>query len=216
MLTFARARRAVICVFVILLATTTGCKHSHVRGAEYEVLSEFIDAKFASEKGVQPLKPTGEGIAKIVFHNVTESDEEGRNVQRDGNGQPIPWAQIAASLQKESPSLEGSTVEAFRRANGKQATLQRSFHTAFDYELVDSTQLDSRFKNGGWPAYYKRFPGSPGVLGFSRVGFSADGMQALFFASGECGELCGSGGYVVMERRGGRWVIDKEIETWIS
>jgi len=31
-----------------------------------------------------------------------------------------------------------------------------------------------------------------------------------------CGGLCGSGMYVVMERRDGRWVITKEIEMWIS
>ena len=216
MLTSHRARAVAICVLVILLAATTACKNSHVRGAEYEVLSAFIDAKFASEKGVQPLEPTGEGIAKIVIHNVTESDDQGLNVQQDANGQPIPWAQTASSLQKEAPTLSRSTVDSFREVNRHQATLQRSFHTSFDYELVDSTQLDSVFKNGSWPAYYKRFPGSTGILGFSRVGFGAGGTQALFFVSRKCGELCGGGEYVVMERRDGRWVIEKEIETWIS
>jgi len=211
-----RTRAVAICVLVILLAAATACKNSRVKPAEYEVLSAFIDAKFASYKNVEPLRPTGEGISRIVIHNMTESDEEGINVQHDGNGQPIPWAQIAGSLQGEAATLRRATVDAFRKVNEQQATLQRSFHTGFDYELVDSTQLDFVFKNGSWPAYYKRFPGSPGILGFSRVGFSADGTQALFFASGKCGGLCGGGAYVVMERRDGRWVIEKEIETWIS
>jgi len=147
---------------------------------------------------------------------MTESDEEGINVQLDGNGQPIPWAQTASSLKGEALNLRQTTVDAFREVNKQQATLHRSLHTVFDYDLVDSTQIDSVFKNGGWHAYYERFPGSPGILGFSRVGFSADGAQALFFMSNSCGELCGGGEYVVMERRDGRWVIEKEIQTWMS
>jgi hypothetical protein len=147
---------------------------------------------------------------------MTESDEQGLNLQVDGNGQPIPWTQTASSLQSEAPTLKRTTIDAFREVNGQQTTFQRSFHFAVDYELVDSTQLDSVFKNGSWPAFYKRFPGSPGIMGFSRVGFSADGAQALFYASHTCGGLCGGGEYVVMDRRDGRWVIEKEIEMWIS
>jgi hypothetical protein len=41
-------------------------------------------------------------------------------------------------------------------------------------------------------------------------------MQALFYESHSCDELCGGGEYVVMERRDGRWVIEKEIEMWMS
>jgi hypothetical protein len=81
---------------------------------------------------------------------------------------------------------------------------------------VDSTQLDFIFQNGGWPAFYKRFPDSPGILRLSRVGFDADATQALFYTSHTCGGLCAGGEYVVMERRDGRWVIEKEIEMWMS
>ena len=216
MQTIGRARAVAICVLVILLAATTACRNTRVKAAEYEVLSAFIDAKLASLKGVEPLKPTGDGISKIVIRNITESDEQGLNLRMDGNGQPIPWTQTASSLQSQAPTLKRTTIDAFRETNWRQATFQRSFHTVFDYELVDSTQLDSIFKNGSWPAFYKRFPGSTGNLGFSRVGFSADGTQALFYASNRCGELCGGGEYVVMDRREGRWVIEKEIQMWIS
>jgi hypothetical protein len=217
---FDRTRAVTICVLAILLTATTACRKIRVapgvQVAEYEVLSAFLDAKLATRKSVEPLEPTGDGIAKIVIHNITESDEEGFNLQMDGNGQPIPWAQTASSLQSKAPTLKRTTEDAFREVNGQQTTFQRSFHLALDYELIDLTQFDSLFKNGGWPAYYKRFPGSSGILGLSRVGISADGTQALFYASNECGEPCGVGFYVVMERRGGRWMIEKEIETWIS
>jgi hypothetical protein len=147
---------------------------------------------------------------------MAESDEQGSNIQMDGNGQPISWTQTASSLQSQAPTLKRKTLDAFREVNGQQATLQHSFHIAFDYELIDSTQLHSLFKNGSWPAFYRRFPGSSGFLGLSRVGFSGDGKQALLYVSNKCGELCGGGMYVVMERRGGRRVIEKVIQMWIS
>lgn len=58
--------------------------------------------------------------------------------------------------------------------------------------------------------------GSQGIATFSRVGFRADGTQALFYIGSRCGVLRGVGWYVVMEKREGRWVILKEIEMWIS
>ena len=102
--------------------------------------------------------------------------------------------------------------------NAQQGFLRRSLHPSIDYELVSSAQLEPIFCKhcGFWPAYYRRFPGSPGILTFSRVGFSADGTQALFYLSNHCGDLCGTGLYVVMEKHGGRWTIEKEIEMWIS
>ena len=100
----------------------------------------------------------------------------------------------------------------------QEASFRRSFNSPVDYEVVNSAQLDSFFKKGGgsWPAYYKQYPGSQGVLEFSRVGFNADGTQALFYYGNTCGGLCGGGGYVVMKKRSGRWVIGKEIEMWVS
>jgi hypothetical protein len=137
----------------------------------------------------------------------------------DGNGQPIPWADTAKSLLKKAPALQQTTIDAFREAGSKQAFLRRrSLHPSIDCELVTPAQLEPIFCKhcGFWPAYYKQFPGSQGILTFSRVGFSADGTQALFYLSNRCGDLCGTGMYVLMENRNGRWTIEKEIEMWIS
>ena len=213
-------RAAMVCVLVVLLTASTVCTRTTVaptcEAAEYDVLSAYIDSEFASRKGVEPVEPIGHGIVRIVIFNMTESDEYGHNLRLDGSGHPIPWTQTATSLQDNVPNLKRATINAFREANGQQASFRRSFHSAFDYELVDSAQLDAIFKNGDWPAYYRRFPGSPGILTFSRVGFSTDGTQALFYMSNSCGGLCGTGMYVVMEKRNARWAIEKEVEMWIS
>jgi len=180
-----------ICVFLLLIASAACQKHPSTR--EYDALSAFIDSKFASRKGVQPIEPIGNGITRIVILNTTESDEGGQNLRLDGNGQPIPWSQTASSLQGKDPTLRRTTIDAFREVNRQQLSLRRSFHPGIDYELADSAQLEPIFKRGGgdWLAFYKRFPGSPGIMTFSRVGFSEDGTQALFYLSNHCGGLAG-------------------------
>lgn len=208
-------RAAAIFMLALVLTASTACRRTP-RVAEYDALSAFIDTKFADRKGVKPVEPTGEGITRIVIRETTDSDERGANIQMDGNGQPLPWAHTASSLQTEVPTLKRTTMDAFREANEHQTSFRRSFHFAVDYELVDPAQLDSVFKNGGWPAFYKRFPGSPGIVAFSRVGFSRDGTQALFYVSHVCGELCAGGEYVIMEKRDRGWVIEKEIQMWMS
>lgn len=167
---------------------------------------------------MQPIEPIGNGIVTVVIFNTTESDQDAQNVRMDGNGQPIPWVQTASSLQSKAPTLKRTTIDAFREINKQQSSLRRSFHPAIDYELMDSAQLKSFFSRGGgyWPSFYKRFPGSPGIMTFSRVGFSEDGRQALFYLSNHCGDLCGTGMYVVMEKHNGTWAIEKEIQMWIS
>jgi hypothetical protein len=204
----------------MLLTANTACRKTRVvpgvQVAEYEVLSAFIDAKLASLKVAEPSRPNRRGIAKIAIFNMTESEEQVGSFQMDGKGQAIPWTQTASLLQSKAPTLKRTTIDAFREMNRQQATFQRSFFTSLDYELIDSTQIDFIFKNRSWPAFYKRFPDSPGIVKLSRVGFSADGTQALFCASHTCGELCGGGWYMVMEKRGGHWVIEREIEMWMS
>lgn len=203
---------------MLLPLIACGACQKHPSAPEYEAISAFIENEFAGRKGVQPVEPIGNGVTRIVIFDTTESDESGQNVRLDGNGRPIPWSQTASSLQGKAPTLRRTTIDAFREVNRQQASLRRSFYPAIDYDLADSAQLELIFKRGGgdWLAFYKRFPGSPGIMTFSRVGFSEDGTQALFYLSNHCGGLCGTGMYVVMEKRNGKWAIEKEIEMWIS
>jgi hypothetical protein len=136
----------------------------------------------------------------------------------DENGHPSPWGKTAEFLRKKDPALQQATIDSFRKANVDQAVVHRSFRPPIDYELVDSAQLDSFFKkNGGyWPAYYKQYPGASGIVTWSRAGFNADGTQALFYVGYRCGELCGTGRYVVMEKKNGNWVTGTDIAVWVS
>ena len=205
-----------ICMLAILLVVCALCMQSSVAvhelsAAEYDVLSAWITGTF---QGQESRGGGSKDIVKIVMYNESYKPD----LRLDGNGQPILWKQTSHSLVTQSPSLQQTTIDAFQKINSQQACIRRSFHIQVNYELIDSTRLDNIFKNNGrgWMTYYKQFPNSQGILTFSRVSFSADGTQALFYLSNRCGGLCGCGRYVVMEKRNGHWMIGKEIEMWVS
>ena len=205
-----------ILLSLVLALVSCNRGHSHVSSrreisaAEYQVLTAWIDATFTGKERV------GKGVVKVVIFDTTQSGDD--ELLGDENGQRIPWDKTAESLHKKDPALQSSTLETFRKVNTQEALLRRSLHPAIDYELVSSAQLEPIFCKhcGFWPAFYKQFPGSQGLLTFSRVGFSADGTQAFFYYSNRCEGLCGTGEYVIMERHDGRWAIQQEIGMWVS
>lgn len=205
-------------ILLSLLLALASCKHGYnhvapkreMSAAEYEVLTAWIDATFAGKERV------GKGVVKLVIFDSTQSGDD--ELLGDENGQRIPWGKTAELLRKKDSALQQSALDCFRKVNTGQALLRRSLHPSIDYELVSSAQLQPIFCKhcGFWPAYYKQFPGSQGLLTFSGVGFSADGTQAFFYFSNRCEGLCGTGDYVVMEKRDGRWIIQTDIRMWVS
>jgi hypothetical protein len=197
-------------LLLLVVVGLTACNHGHKFTAyEYDVVSAYIAAEFASHKSED--RPS-----KIVILNMTSSGDD--DLIGDEHGRPYPWEKTAESLRQKAPSLQQATVDGFRRANARQAFLGRAFRFPIEYEIVDEARLAPIFKRdgGSWLAYYKQYPSSQGIATLSRVGFNADGAQALFYIKNQCGGLCGSGWYVIMEKRDGRWMILKEIEMWVS
>ena len=72
---------------------------------------------------------------------------------------------------------------------------------------VDEAALPPRNPGSYWQAFYQRFPGSPGIVTFSAVGFSADGRSALVMVDTGCGGLCGDTHYYLLQYLDGRWTV---------
>ena len=177
--------------------------------AEYEVLSAWLGSQITT-------KARNNGLSQIVVYDTTDSDDG--HLLRDDTGHPIPWEKEAESLREKDTLLQQTALDAYRKVNGQPAFLRCSLHTTVDYQLVNRARLEPIFcyHCGFWPAYYKQFPGSQGLLTFSRVGFSADSTQAFFYYSNRCEGLCGTGKYVIMEKHDGCWTIQQEINMWVS
>ena len=74
------------------------------------------------------------------------------------------------------------------------------------------------FKGGvnGWEKFYKRFPDSGGIVGVSRVGFNLETNQALVYVEHGCGDLCGTGHYMLLDKGESGWKVAKRYMSWIS
>ncbi len=93
----------------------------------------------------------------------------------------------------------------YNRINQKRWLLQRNFPTDDPYELVTSDTLKVLFDHGDWDAFYKRYPGSSGIISLSAVGFNHDKTRAVLYGGKSCGGLCGSWSFELLEKVDGKW-----------
>ncbi len=202
-----------ICFLLPLGVAAQSAGNVVVTEAEYEIYSAYISQSFVGAIGENRI---GKPISQIVIVNCTESDKDDLDDHLDPDDMP-PGGSVEKYLRKEAPSLRAVTISKFHRANEKQAELALRFHLPLQYQLVSADKIGSILKDvGSWPEFYKQYPGAQGHMRLSRVGFSPDGKQALFYSSNWCGGLCASGSYVVMEKHGSAWRVVKEIYMWVS
>jgi hypothetical protein len=115
-------------------------------------------------------------------------------------------------LRQRLPSASSETIRDFARVSGHARPLPE-FGPEFPVLIEPrSSRADS-------------LPGDPrraqtgreiAVVRLSRVGFDADRTRALVYRGQMCGPLCGSGEYVLLEKRSGVWRIVDEAHLWIS
>lgn len=210
---FAKAARLAIAIFLTLPLCATAqnsvTDSAEATEAEYEIFSTYMSHSFVGAVGEDRV---GDPVSQIVIVNRTESDKEDLV---DDDMQP-PGG-IEKYLRKEMPLLRVATISNFRFANSKQAQLAARFHLPLQYQLVPAEKIGSILNDvSSWPEYYKHYPGAQGYVAFSRVGFSPDVKQALFYAVNRCGGKCATGSYVIIEKRGSAWKIVKELFIWVS
>jgi hypothetical protein len=58
-----------------------------------------------------------------------------------------------------------------------------------------------------WEGFGARFPGAHGPIALTRPGFTPDGTHALVYVAEFAGGMGGRVGYLLLERRDGRWTV---------
>ena len=186
-------------VVLSLVVGLSGCNRARgiapdIRPEEYDAFSGYLAYTFTGwEKNHEKL---------ILFHKTQSAAADSTAF-----GGPVPWHETAEFLRQEAPSLQPATIDSYLKANTQQALLGGSLRSPIDYKLVDSAERDS---------YCLRESGVSIVMTWSRVGFSPDGTQALFYESYHFGRLNSTGRYIVMDRENARWTVRKEIALWSS
>lgn len=123
-------------------------------------------------------------------------------IQQETVAEPLPPARC---LTPEAASNFKDAIADYRQANGKQWILQRKFQTEKPYEIVSSETIATLFKQDGWDAFYKRYPGSGGYVIVSAVGFNKSKSQAMVYTGSSCGGLCGRWSFHLLEKIDGNW-----------
>ena len=200
--------RSILSVALTALIACYACgetpknNHFEVTQSEYEIYSAFIARAFAGKAGEERVAFP---VSQMIIVDTTKYDES--EITQD-----MSWKEVRKFLRKQVPSLRLTTIENFREVNQRQAALQQRFSLRLSYQLVAESTIDSIIHEiSDWSQYYKQYPGAQGVLTLSRIGFSPDGEQAMFYVTNHCGGKCASWSFVVAQRHGQIWSIVKEV-----
>ncbi len=107
----------------------------------------------------------------------------------------------------------------FKVINSKTLKLENRFSVPQKVVLLPKREFKEFFANeneDGWEKFYKKYPGSPGITGFSRVGFNKARTRALLYRGNQADWLAGTGSLSLFEKRGGQWTVEKEVTIWKS
>jgi len=156
---------------------------------EYAVYNALLESKFASTD-----------ISQILFIDQTDTVSKGL-IEQD-----------LTAFQKSTP-LEGELINSFMERNQKSYPLKPDLDFGLEYQLLTQEEVDelrSQDKASGWTLLYDKYPNAYGFVHLSPVGFNADFSQALVFMGTYHYDRLLEGGYYLMIRQNGSWIIEAE------
>ena len=118
-----------------------------------------------------------------------------------------------------------ATLEDLRLRNRSQVTLpldgicpgasivsHAEIERAFDVPApTEPASLEWR-----WEGFYRAFPGAWGRVRLSVPGYSKSGSTAVVYLETGRGALSGWGGYLLLQRKSGGWVVTKRENLWAA
>jgi len=120
------------------------------------------------------------------------------------------FLKVCRAAEEESQVRQtASAIADYYRANLKRWTLLPKLKIELPYTLVPPEELTAFLTSAGhfagWDKFYERYPGSPGWIEFSAVGFNQDKTLAVLYVAHHCGLTCGGGGIRTLLKKDGKW-----------
>ena len=114
--------------------------------------------------------------------------------------------------------LPSGLVDSYRSRNAASYTLRPNLDIEQDYVMMPQEVFDEILlkKGSRWTDFEAKYPGASGFVTFSRVGFNADGDEAIASMGYRCGDLCGAGGLYILVKEEGNWVVQEGLMIWQS
>jgi hypothetical protein len=167
---------------------------------EYAVYCALLNAQYPADK-LQPL----------VIVTETESKPT-----RPFIGHAAGWMWTGAKW----PETETETKSDFDAKFAMSSLLERRFdNLKIPYVRLTSEKLRAIFANdadateyrSAWPRFYKQYPGAPGIISLSRVGFNSKKDQALVYVGTQSGLLGGSRDVFLLSKNNKTWEIQRDV-----
>ena len=113
----------------------------------------------------------------------------------------------------EFPQASLATRASFILSNAIPSTIHAPLHLphGVDSVVVSRRELEQAEDIG----FDQRFPHNLGYIAVSQGGFNAGKTEVIFYIDHFCG-LCGGGGYILMRKVNGTWVVVDQRSTWVS
>ncbi len=169
------------------------CRHKRRQSEQYAVYSAYIVSRSTGESHSL-------GGHESLFVILAVSKFAGHHFLLAG-----------VSSARRLPSVRTSTLFSFALANVHDEKFNSKFVLPARYVLASSAEVQEY----GTQDFSIRFPRNYGYITFSRIGFSPDFKQAVFYTEHICG-LCGNGEFVLMQKVNGQWIVQEESYTWVS
>ena len=132
-----------------------------------------------------------------------------------------PWRLLAAGAALREKGWAEALAN-YHVRNKTHRTLARSFDLRDPYVLLVSHEWQLLFPKSSpanWRPFWKRFGAGGGYTRLSAVGFDRSHTRAVLYSDSLCGPKCGSGGYKLFSKYGGRWrstIVNADLCDWMS
>jgi hypothetical protein len=193
-----------------------------VRGACLLVAACLWPLRCAGDAPRTPPPATYDVYAAVLRHAVLEdgwaepvsSYDEQAPIERLvvlGETDPEGERHVSYGVVGGLDGLDSATVADFN-SRSERVRFTDSLRGVGEYEYVSFDSVGKVFESG-WRAFYRAFPGSPGIVAFSNVGFGADGRRALVSMMHLRGGTSGHTTLYVLEKVGEEWTVVDESRT---
>jgi len=130
------------------------------------------------------------------------------------------WQQVKYRL----PALSDETIADYESRLKNSTKLTRKFTLRPTYTLLSKGAYESVFGDDKsqnsteikWSEYYKKYSGSEGYIWLSNVGYNKSRDQALLYFVHWCGIMCGTGHYILLDKKNDVWIVAGIGGMWIS
>jgi hypothetical protein len=194
-------------LFVLLTAAAAASAAFGQSSEDYKVYDAVI--RHMVRDGITQFDMNAK-VDKIVIRDRTHSEyARGRDNEA--------WDYVKTGLK----SLNDETIKGYESVRKDEKNLKENFDIPLKYSLISDRQLKEIVPHPNdsmdyWTRFYKVYPNSGGYNSFSRVGYDEAGRNALVYFVNWCGSLCGTGTYILVEKRENRWAVSETAGIWIS